>query len=82
MADINLMTVGELVARMRQDADAGNGVSLGSTALRELLALHDEMLGALQHIAQCIPYGGFAQIHHGSSTWAQIDSAITNATER
>ena len=38
-----------------------------------------DMLEALQHIMRCIPIGGFAQIHYGSSTWQQIDAAITKA---
>jgi hypothetical protein len=38
-----------------------------------------DMLEALEHIMRCIPMGGFAQIHHGSSTWEQIDAAVSKA---
>lgn len=30
----------------------------------------------LEHIMHCIPYGGFAQIHYGSATHADIDYAV------
>ena len=45
-----------------------------------LIAAAPELLEALQHIQRCIPLGGFAQIHHNSSTWSQIDAAIAKAT--
>lgn len=45
-----------------------------------LIAAAPELLKALQHIQRCIPLGGFAQIHHNSDTWAQIDAAIAKAT--
>lgn len=48
MTGNSMMSVGELVARMRLEAAAGNTVQLGPTALRELLALHDEMLETLR----------------------------------
>lgn len=44
-----------------------------------LIAAGPEILEALRHIMRCIPMGGFAQIHHGSSTWEQIDAAVTKA---
>lgn len=44
-----------------------------------LIAAAPDMLEALEHIMRCIPMGGFAQIHHGSSTWAQIDAAVSKA---
>lgn len=44
-----------------------------------LIAAAPELLEALQHILRCIPIGGLAQIHHNSSTWEQIDAAITKA---
>lgn len=48
--------------------------------LVDALNQRDALLDALQHIQRCIPLGGFAQIHHGSSTWDQIDAAIAKAT--
>lgn len=45
----------------------------------KLMAAAPELLDALKHIRRCIPIGGFAQIHYGSSTWEQIDAAITKA---
>ncbi len=45
-----------------------------------LIAAAPDLLEALQHIQRCIPLGGFAQIHHKSDTWAQIDAAIAKAT--
>jgi len=44
-----------------------------------LIAAAPELLEALEHIMRCIPMGGFAQIHHGSSTWEQIDAAVSKA---
>jgi len=38
-------------------------------------------IGILEHIRRCIPYGGFAQIHDGSATVADIDAAIANCKE-
>lgn len=38
-------------------------------------ALIRQMLDALEHIHRCIPVGGFAQIHWGSSTFEQIVQA-------
>lgn len=81
------ITVGELVARMRRDAEAGNGVQLGPTALRELLALHDEMLLALRTSAgnvrslgpagaiDCAPFAPYR-------LWlAMLEQAIRHAEE-
>lgn len=58
----------------------------GATAYAEmfeanahLIAAAPELLEALEHIMRCIPTGGFAQIHHGSSTWEQIDAAVSKA---
>jgi hypothetical protein len=45
-----------------------------------LIAAAPDLLEALLHIQRCIPLGGFAQIHHKSDTWAQIDAAIAKAT--
>ena len=44
-----------------------------------LIAAAPELLAALQHIMNVVPYGGFAQIHYKSSTWQQLDDAITKA---
>lgn len=44
-----------------------------------LIAAAPDLLEALEHIMRCIPMGGFAQIHHGSSTWEQIDAAVSKA---
>lgn len=46
----------------------------------ELEQQRDQMLAALEHIRRRIPHGGFAQIHDGSATVADIDAAITKAT--
>ena len=45
----------------------------------QLIAAAPELLAALQHIMNVIPCGGFAQIHYKSSTWQQLDDAITKA---
>lgn len=47
----------------------------------ELTAQRDVAIGILEHIRRCIPYGGFAQIHDGSATVADIDAAIANCKE-
>lgn len=41
-----------------------------------LIAAAPDLLKVIQHIMRCIPLGGFAQIHHGSSTWEQMDAAL------
>jgi hypothetical protein len=41
-----------------------------------LIAERDQLLDVLQHIRRCIPLGGFAQIHDGSATLADMDAAI------
>ena len=46
-----------------------------------LTAQRDAAIGILEHIRRCIPYGGFAQIHDGSATVADIDAAIANCKE-
>lgn len=38
-------------------------------------ALIRQLVEALEHIHRCIPIGGFAQIHWGSSTFEQIVQA-------
>ena len=45
-----------------------------------LIAAAPELLDVLMHIRRCIPLGGFAQIHDGSATLADIDAAIAKAT--
>ncbi len=49
--------------------------------IAELTAQRDVAIGILEHIRRCIPYGGFAQIHDGSATVADIDAAIANCKE-
>ena len=44
-----------------------------------LIAAAPLLLDALKHIQRCIPYGGFAQIHHNSLTYQQLDAAIADA---
>ena len=51
----------------------------GQEANARLIAAAPDLLEALEHIMRCIPMGGFAQIHHGSSTWEQIDAAVSKA---
>lgn len=46
--------------------------------IAELTAQRDVAIGILEHIRRCIPYGGFAQMHDGSATVADIDAAIAN----
>lgn len=45
----------------------------------QLIAAAPDLLKVIQHIMRCIPLGGFAQIHHGSSTWDQMEAAVTSA---
>ena len=67
--EIHWSTIGECIAEcVHGEANA------------RLIAAAPELLEALQHIRRCIPFGGFAQIHHDSSTCEQIDAAIAKAT--
>lgn len=50
-----------------------------AVAPASVLQQRDQLLAALEHVMRCIPLGGFAQIHHNSDTWRQIDEAITAA---
>lgn len=45
-----------------------------------LIVAAPDLLDVVQHILRCIPIDGFAQIHHGSSTWARLDAVATKAT--
>ena len=49
------------------------------SAIRELIAAYREAVDALVHIQRCIPINGFAQIHHESPTWEQIDASLDTA---
>lgn len=42
----------------------------------EIIKQRDELLAVLEHIRRCIPIGGFVQIHDGSATVEDMDSAI------
>lgn len=53
-------------------SNAGTNITLAAAA--------PDLLAVVQHILRCIPMGGFAQIQHGSSTWAQLDAVATKAT--
>ena len=58
------------------DEQEGRQIALANA---RMIAAAPELLDALEHIMRCIPMGGFAQIHHGSSTWEQIDAAVSKA---
>ena len=76
-------TSGSNYARIFLSANEEDGDNLRGycgEANARLIAAAPELLEALQHIQRCIPLGGFAQIHHNSDTWAQIDAAIAKAT--
>ena len=49
------------------------------SAIIELIAAYRESVAALVHIQRCIPINGFAQIHHESPTWEQIDASLDTA---
>ena len=65
----------------------GNGTQLDAdyiaaanpSAIIELIAAYREAVAALVHIQRCIPINGFAQIHHESQTWEQIDASLDTA---
>ena len=50
-----------------------------SQSFLELIAAYREAVAALVHIQRCIPINGFAQIHHESQTWEQIDASLDTA---
>lgn len=45
----------------------------------QLIKTAPKLLAVLEHIQRCIPIGGFAQIHDGSATVADIGAVIAEA---
>lgn len=74
----------DLLALLQRLGDGEHDdLSVAHDALAEIINLRLQRAAlldcaeALEHVIRCIPINGFAQIHHGSATWHQIDAALT-----
>ena len=76
--------VNELEQHLRLAKFAAEADEVEINSLREQLAEREKQIVMLRsvvgHVLRCIPINGFAQIHYGSATAADLDEALA-ATE-